>query len=94
MFKPIEVIPLPGYRLRLRYADGVEGEVDLSRLAGKGVFSVWDDPAVFENVSIGTGGEIRWGDQADLCPDALYMEITGKSPDEVFPNLRRTAVDA
>jgi hypothetical protein len=94
MLKPIEVTPLPGYRLRLRYADGVEGEVDLSGLVGRGVFSVWNDPAAFQNVSIGTSGEIRWGDQADLCPDALYMEITGKSPDEVFPNLRKAGVDA
>ncbi|MGH7194012.1 MAG: DUF2442 domain-containing protein [Candidatus Saccharimonadales bacterium] len=77
MFKPIEVRPLPGYRLHLRYADGVEGEVDVSNLVGRGVFGVWNDVHQFENVSIGPSGEIRWSDQIDLCPDALYLEITG-----------------
>ena len=28
----------PEYRLRVRFSDGVEGEVDLSDVAGKGVF--------------------------------------------------------
>ena len=37
MLKPVSVIPLPGCRLHLKYADGVEGEVDLSRFVGKGV---------------------------------------------------------
>jgi len=94
MFQPISVTPLARYRLRLRYADGVEGEVDLSGLVGKGVFSLWNEPAAFENVSIGPGDEIRWGDRVELCPDALYMEITGKSPEEVFPSLGKAEVDA
>lgn len=94
MFKPIDVTPLPGYKLRLRYADGVEGDVDLSGLVGKGVFRLWNDATAFEAVSIGSSGEIRWSDEVDLCADALYMEITGKSPEEVFPNLRKAKVDA
>jgi hypothetical protein len=89
MLKVVHVQSLPGYKLRLRYADGVEGEVDLSHLVGKGVFSLWNDPTAFERVSIGQSGEVRWTDQIDLCPDALYMEITGKSPEDVFPNLRK-----
>lgn len=80
MYMPVDVTPLPGHRLRLRYADGVEGEVDLSHLAGKGVFAAWDDPAFFANVSIGSSGEIRWSDEIDLCPDALYLQITEKQP--------------
>ncbi len=32
MKKAVEVRPLSGYRIWLRYADGVEGEVDLSHL--------------------------------------------------------------
>lgn len=93
MFQPIQVRALPGFRLFLRYADGVEGTVDLSSLAGKGVFAIWNEPGVFEGVSIGESGEIRWTSDVDLCPDALYMEISGKSPADLFPNLR-TPVDA
>jgi hypothetical protein len=94
MFKPVEVKALPGYKLRVRYADGVEGEVDLSRLVGKGVFSFWSDPQAFERVSIGSSGEIRWSDQIDLCPDAIYMEITRQSPEQAFARLAGADVHA
>ena len=42
MFKVKHVKPLPEYKLQLRYSDGAEGVVDLSHLAGKGVFAAWD----------------------------------------------------
>jgi hypothetical protein len=89
MLKVIEAEALPGYKLRLRYADGEAGEVDLSHLVGEGVFRLWSDPEKFEKVSIGSGGELRWSDEVDLCADALYLEMTGKSPEDVFPALRK-----
>lgn len=94
MFKVEDVKPLPGYKLRLRYCDGAEGLVDLSHLAGKGVFAAWKRAEAFEAVSIGSSGEIRWGESIDLCPDALYMQLTGKFPEEVFPNLKKAGVSA
>ena len=94
MFKPLKVTALPGYKIHIRYADGVEGDVDLSHLVGHGVFSFWNDPKAFESVSIGPSGEIKWNDEVELCPDSLYMEISGKSPEEVFPNLMTVAVHA
>jgi hypothetical protein len=39
-------------------------------------------------VSIGSGGEIRWNDTVEVCSDALYLEITRKSPEDVFPDLK------
>jgi hypothetical protein len=94
MLKLIEVRPLPGYRLHLRYADGVAGDVDLSSFVGKGVFCLWNDPKAFQNVSIGTGGELRWSDEVDMCADALYMQVTGKTPEEVFPGIGKAPVHA
>lgn len=94
MLKLIHAEPLRGYKLRLRYADGVTGVVDLSHLVGKGVFQLWNDPEAFARLSIGTAGELRWSDEVDLCADALYLEITGKQPDEVFPSLRKVSVHA
>lgn len=94
MFKPVEVKALPGFRLFVRYSDGVAGEVDLSNLVGKGVFADWNDPHAFEQVSIGTSGEIRWSDRIDLCPDAIYLQITGKTPEEVFPSLTGVLANA
>jgi len=89
----LEVRAQPNYRLWLRYEDGAEGEVDLSSLAGRGVLKAWDDPGFFESVRLGPYGEIAWGNEIDLCPDALYMRLTGKEPEEVFPNLREAGVD-
>lgn len=94
MLKLVDVEPLSNFRLSLRYADGVAGIVDLSHLVGKGVFRLWNDPAAFERVLIGGGGEVRWSDEVDLCGDALYLSITGKQPEEVFPNLGKAAIRA
>ena len=87
---PIEVKPRDGYKIWLRYEDGVEGEVDLSDVAGKGVFEAWDDRAFFESVKLDEYGDIAWDDEIGLCQDALYMEITGKTVDEVLPVIHPT----
>ncbi len=94
MPKLLEATPLTRYRVALEYADGSEGEVDLSDLAHRGVFAVWDEPGIFESLSIGPQGQLRWTEEIELCPDAVYMRLTGKSPEEVFSSLRKTAVDA
>ena len=79
---------LPGYRLELEFDDGVSGTVDLSEAVGKGVFTLWLDPLAFDQVRIGSSGELVWGDRIDLCPDALYLKVTGKQPEGIFPALR------
>ena len=86
MFKPLEVKALSNYKIWIKYTD-IEGEVDLSYLAGKGVFKAWDDIDFFKKVHIGSGGEIAWDDKIDLCPDTIYMKLTGKTPEQLFPNL-------
>lgn len=89
MRKITEVAILDGYKLDLTFDDGERGVVDLAAYAGKGVFSKWNDIEAFRAVQIGDLGELRWGDEIDLCPDALYMKATGKRPEDVFPALRR-----
>jgi hypothetical protein len=79
---------LPRYRLELQFDDGVCGTVDLSEAVGKGVFALWNDPLAFEQVRIGSSGELIWGERIDLCPDALYLKVTGKKPEDIFPALR------
>ena len=85
MHKISKVEVLEGYSLALTFTDGTRGTVDLSRLAGKGVFSLWNDHEAFRSVRIGPAGELAWGDEIDLCPDSLYLEATGQSPEEAFP---------
>jgi hypothetical protein len=94
MLKPVEIKALPDYRIWVNYSDGVAGEVDLSHLVGKGVFALWNDYHTFEQVRIGPGRQISWTDEIDLCPDAIYLQITGKKPHELFPNLKTEVVSA
>jgi hypothetical protein len=36
-------------------------------------------------VKLGVHGAIEWPGNLDLCPDALYLRLTGKRPEDVFP---------
>ncbi len=89
MIRPTEVHPRAGYRIWLRYADGVAGKIDLSHLAGKGVFKIWDEPGYFERVHITPHRAIAWDDDIDLCADALYLELTGKPVEEMMPGVKQ-----
>lgn len=82
---PIEVMPLAGHRMWRRFSDGVEGEADLSHLVGSGVFKAWEDPAFFNKVHIRDGYYVAWDDEVDLSPDTLYIYVTGKTWEELYP---------
>ena len=88
MLSPIENVEArPGYRLWIRFADGVEGEVSLNHLVGKGVFGAWKDLDFFSRVAIDpTSGTVVWPGGIDLAPDALYAQITGGSASSITPH--------
>ncbi|HIE99805.1 MAG: DUF2442 domain-containing protein [Pirellulaceae bacterium] len=88
MVKLISVTAQDGYNLQLEYDDGVVGSADLSSFVGKGVFTVWKDAAVFDAVTVGPHGQLRWTKELELCADAMYLQITGKSAEDLFPSLR------
>ena len=94
MFKPVDVKALPGYRIWVRFADGTEGQADLSHLANRGVFRLWRDDSAFQGVHIGPQGQIAWNEEVEICPDSIYLRLTGKTPEEVFPNLARVSAGA
>lgn len=81
MLHPTSVKALPKNRIFIRYSDGVEGEIDLSEFANKKLFAPWKDPAFFDKVHVGPYRQIRWSDEIELCPDSLYMKLTGETPD-------------
>ena len=74
-----EVEPLPGFRLRVSFVDGMRGEVEMEKLlqrpgiAGT-VFAPLCDPATFERASVVLGA-VTWPSGADLAPDAMYDAI-------------------
>ena len=94
MIEAVDVAPRDGYRIWLRYSDGASGEVDLSDMAGRGVFRVWLDRSFFEKVHVSPYGSIAWSDEVELCEDALYLRPTGKSVEEVMPAARLARVRA
>ena len=94
MRKISKVSPREGYCLEVEFDDGVCGIVNLSNLVGKGVFGLWIEPGAFERVRIGSFGELYWDDKVDLCPDSLYLKLTGKTAKEVFPALNQAPAHA
>ncbi len=85
--KILEARPLSGYKIWLKFEDGASGEVDLSYLAGKGVFALWTDYENFKKVSV-EERRLVWFDEIDMDADSLYMKLTGKTPEELFPTLK------
>lgn len=70
--------------LRLTFADGLTGEVDvLDRMRGS-VFEQALTPTGFAPVTVDSeSGTVVWPGGADLAPDTLYQRIrTGLWPDE------------
>jgi hypothetical protein len=88
MIKLVEAQPLSGYKLWLKFEDGTAGVVDLSRLAGKGVFEAWKEYGNFKIVSIHNGRWLEWAGEIDIDADSLYLKLTGKKPEDLFPALK------
>ena len=68
---------LPDYRLRVRFLDGLEGIVDMSRLIvspNAGGFAALSDAALFEQAYLEYGA-VTWPGEIDLAPDAMHREI-------------------
>jgi Protein of unknown function (DUF2442) len=80
MVRPIKVEALGDYRIRLTYSDGTEGNIDLSADVGRGIFAPLSDESFFRTVHIGSYGQIAWSEEIEICPDAAYQEITGRTP--------------
>lgn len=74
--KPIKVHSLEKYKLELTYSDGTVGIVDLSHLANKGVFSIWEEAGAFDKVYIDAEtNAIAWNEDVDVCPDNLFLKL-------------------
>ncbi len=78
LFDVVDVEPLRGYVLRLKFEDGVEGTVDVSKLVSfDGIFSIFSDEVEFNKVRVDPEtGTICWPNGADLDPVTLYQAVT------------------
>lgn len=94
MIRPTEVEPRDGYRIWLRFQDATTREIGPLHLAGRGVFKLWNERGCFNMVRVSSAGGVAWGEDVELCPDSLYMQLTGKSVGDVMPRTRVLATDA
>lgn len=72
-----DVRALPHFRLQVRFADGTEGEVDVSELVlspTAGVFAALRDPVAFAQARVADGA-VTWPGGLDLAPDAMHNEL-------------------
>lgn len=68
---------LPEFRLRVVFADGSYGIVEMARLVHSpkaGVFAALLDPSFFAKVTI-EHGVVTWPGELDLAPDAMHAAI-------------------
>jgi Protein of unknown function (DUF2442) len=67
------------YRLKLRFDDGAEGEIDITKMTTfEGVFEPLKDPGYFSQVKVDPeAGTIVWPNGADLDPLVLHSKVTG-----------------
>jgi len=64
------------FTLRIRFADGVEGEIDLSGELDGPIFQPLKDCAVFQQVQVNSElHTIVWPNGADFAPEFLYERV-------------------
>jgi hypothetical protein len=69
-----------GFRLKITFADGKEGELDFAdRILGRGgVFIPLQEVEFFKQVRVDPeAGTLIWPNDVDLDPDVLYSAVTG-----------------
>ena len=72
----VEAEARPHHRIWIRFEDGLEGELSVGHLVGKGVFEAWTDEAEFRKVSVDEdAGTVAWPGGIDLAPDALRTRL-------------------
>jgi len=67
------VLPEANYTLHLWFTNGEEGILDMKPYLDKGIFRDLRNNSMFNSVRpfIGT---IQWANEADLCPDTVYLD--------------------
>ena len=85
----VAVKPLDGFRIWVKFSDGEQGELDLTEHTRKSLGSNHGRIAsVFDSVHILRNDVVVWGDDPfetdmGICSLSLYMDLTGKSWEEL-----------
>jgi hypothetical protein len=68
-----DVKPEKDYKLLLYFTNGEVRCFDMKPYLGTGIFSALKDESLFYSVKPYLGS-IQWANEADLCPDTLYLD--------------------
>jgi hypothetical protein len=86
MTRIVSVKPLEGFRLNVRFNDGVEGVYAVEPRRRGGVFLKLLEPETFNAVTINADfGCVEWPGGIDLCPDTMHQELTGAAAELQAP---------
>jgi len=66
------VLPLNGFRVSVKFLNGVKKVVSVKRHLHGRLFLELRRAKVFRTVKVGECGGIEWANGADICPDILY----------------------
>jgi hypothetical protein len=76
MVRILTARPLAGYRLQVRFNDGLEGIFHVEPERRGGVFLKLLDARVFNAVAVNPDfGCIEWPGGVDLCPDTMHQAL-------------------
>ena len=76
---------IDGYKIHLRYENGVEGDVDFSAQEHKNMFAPWKDKAFFSSFNISPeSGTLQWENGLDISPEFLYSQVAGVPQESAF----------
>ena len=79
--------PLPGYRLKVRFNDGLEGIYPVEPERRGGVFLKLLAAKTFNAVTINPDfGCVEWPGGIDLCPDTMHQAMTGAAAEVEQPS--------
>jgi len=69
----VKVKPENNYTLHVWFSNGEEGVLDMKPYLDRGIFRELRELSMFNSVRpfIGT---IQWANEADLCPDTVYLD--------------------
>lgn len=70
----VEVEPKADLSMRVRFADGTQGNVKFEQSHLFGVFESLKDPGFFCQAFLDSGA-VSWPGNIDIAPDAMYREI-------------------
>ncbi len=85
--KIISVEAIEKYKLKIKFADQTSGIYDVSDLAGKGVFKIWDTNDNFLKAVVNAdSGAISWPGEIEIDTINAYCSIKGISPEAYFQN--------